>query len=443
MLEFGAAAIENIPGVSECRFIRPGGDDTAWVEVAERDPNEYTVSLRTQSAHYGRAVLSLNSSAAFREFHAAVHNFCASLALRLENLDYQQHLEEHVRQQTEELQLSRAFFQSVFEESGDLLCVIDPHFTILQANPATYQAVLNHSGRGHELEGAKCYTALHGRSSPCSFCGSLEAICNGEVRGKTVSTPVDGVEQRWFDMSAFTITNNEGEVVRVVEAWRDITELKQLQDSLSQVAADREVLLREIHHRVKNNLNSVVSLLRLQFDDFESPEVQNAVTASIDRIQSTAIVHEYLYKSSSLSSIDFPEFVARVVRELRETHNHSDLVQVLIDVDKLPVHIDAAVPVSLIITELITNSLKYAFPDGRPGTVRVSGFMPDPTTVELVVEDDGVGLPDNFDISTSESLGMQLVQALVAQIDGTMELTGTRGTTGTRFSMRFSTKPDS
>lgn len=439
MLELGAAAIENIPGVSQCRFMRPESADTAVAEHAvdaEIGPNEYMVNLRTQSAHYGQARLTLSDSTAFDGFHAAVHNFCTTLAIRIENLDYQQHLEERVRQQTEDLRLSRAFFRSVFEESGDVLCVIDPEFTILQANPATYQAVLKHSGQGQELEGAKCYTALHGRSSPCSFCGSLDAIRNGEVRQKIVSTPGDGIEERWFDISAFPVTNNDGEVVRIIEAWRDITELKQLQDRLSQVAADREVLLREIHHRVKNNLNSVISLLRLQFDDFENADVQNAVTASINRIQSTAIVHEYLYKSSSLSSIDFPEFVTRVVRELRVTHNHSDLVEVLIDIDKLPVHIDAAVPVSLIITELVTNSLKYAFPDGRSGTVCVKGFMPDATTVELAVDDDGIGLPEAFDISTTDSLGMQLVQALVAQIDGTMKLTSHNGT---HFSMRFST----
>lgn len=204
--------------------------------------------------------------------------------------------------------------------------------------------------------------------------------------------------------------------------------------ALNRSLEDKELLLREIHHRVKNNFNMVVSLLRLQFADHPDPAVQESVHESIDRIQSMALVHHFLYQSDSQSSIDFHGFVERVVAELSGMYADGREIRFSVDISDLPVDITAAAPVSLIVNELVTNCLKYAFPDGRKGTITISSTAVEGDLVELVVADDGVGLPQEFDPREATSLGMRLVHGLAEQVHG--ELTWSSGS-GTRFVVRF------
>lgn len=318
MREFAAAALESIPGVAACSFVdsesAPGSPAATPVRRGGKQhedgyiDSEYAVTLQTISGSYGQVVLELDDREQFREFEAAVHNFLGSLAMRLDNFNYQQHLEERVKEQTAELK---------------------------------------------------------------------------------------------------------------------------------QAVKDKELLLREIHHRVKNSLNAVMGLLQMQFAAFEDETVQNAVNASVDRIQSTALVHEFLYKSDSLDSLDLHAFVERVVHELMCTYDPGGKVEIRTDIQDIHVGIHDAVPLSLIVTEVITNALKYAFPNGRRGHISIQTRVLDANFAELQIRDNGIGLPENFDLSGIDSLGMQLVQALTAQIDGSMELSSRDGDSGTSFQLRF------
>lgn len=220
----------------------------------------------------------------------------------------------------------------------------------------------------------------------------------------------------------------------VIEAGRDVTELKQLQDDLRRSAEDKKLLLREIHHRVKNNLNMVISLLRLQFADKREPSVQESVDAAVERIRSMSLVHEFLYQSDTQSSIDFQGFVRHVVDQLSGAYPVGDAVSFDVHIADIPVGITAAAPVSLIVNELVTNALKYAFPAGRTGTITVATTPLDGERIELVVSDDGVGLPDGFDLRSTRSLGMQLVAGLTDQMHGDISVSSDHGA---RFAIRF------
>lgn len=205
-------------------------------------------------------------------------------------------------------------------------------------------------------------------------------------------------------------------------------ELERNRIELERALADRERLLREIYHRIKNSLNMVTSLVRLQLGDFEDEKVRAAVDATIHRIESTALVHELLYQSDTLKSIDFRALVKRVVDELSRGQGTAGVVRIITDIVDAPIGIDEAIPVTLMVNELVTNALKYAFPDGRKGRIVIRMVLLPHNFLELSVVDDGVGLPPMFNLETTDSLGMQLLRGFAEQINGGISVSGTAGT---------------
>jgi two-component sensor histidine kinase len=207
-------------------------------------------------------------------------------------------------------------------------------------------------------------------------------------------------------------------------------ELARTGEHLKASLQEKEVLLKEIHHRVKNNLQVISSLLSLQSAKVEDEQVLEMFAESRDRVRSMALVHEKLYQSSDLAQVDFGEYVHSLVAQLTRTYHQTGdgAVALQVDAQDVALSIDMAVPCGLIINELVSNALKHAFPDGRNGKIRISlrakrdGFA-------LEVTDNGVGFPDDKDFLNSESLGMQLVALLVEQIQGRIELDRRKGTT--------------
>jgi two-component sensor histidine kinase/PAS domain-containing protein len=384
-----------------------------------RDAAEYVVELRSGDTRYGRVVLRLEDSALFRPFRAAIHNVSSTIAVRIESLRYQSHLEELVRERTRELELSRAFLESIFEHTGDAMIVVDRDFRVVRANQTAREIAgdvlaedLDARYRGFaELPDA-------GSDSPVE-----KTMKTGKAGEAVVPWPCPQAPSRWFSVSAFPILDGAGRVGNVIESSRDITRIKELQDQLSQAVEQKGLLLREIHHRVKNNLNMVISVLNLQFGGIPGDQVAAALQASIDRIQSMALVHQFLYRSDTQRSFDFHAFVEGLVEELSSTYIIGQAISIDTSVPDFELGIDRAVPVGLILNELVTNALKYAFPDGRSGTIRIHFAADNGSVVRLTVSDDGVGLPADFDERMQTSLGMVLIQALTEQIDGTLAVT--------------------
>ena len=205
-----------------------------------------------------------------------------------------------------------------------------------------------------------------------------------------------------------------------------------LQTNLGQEEAlhEKEILLKEIHHRVKNNLQIISSLLNLQAGKVTDPHTIQALRESQARVRSMALIHEKLYQSDSLASIDFGGYVKSLATDLFRSYQRGlSGVQLKIEVVEVALELDQAVPCGLILNELMTNALKYAFPDGRNGTLRVELRARPGHVLSLRVADDGVGMPPEFNLATSKSLGLQLVHSLVAQLDGRLDMENTNGTT--------------
>ena len=218
----------------------------------------------------------------------------------------------------------------------------------------------------------------------------------------------------------------DGQPRRMVGTVLDITELARTEAELRQAADDKDALLREVHHRVRNNLQVVTSLLYLQARGLEHADARNALVDARARVQSMALAHETIYQSERVGSVDMGRYVRRITEALLQLWSSPGVaVETAITVDRLP--LGRAVPVALLITELVTNALKYAFPDDRAGTVAIA-FARRGDVLVLSVRDDGIGLPESARTSTA-SLGLQLVRILTEQLQGELSIDTQPGTT--------------
>jgi two-component sensor histidine kinase len=198
---------------------------------------------------------------------------------------------------------------------------------------------------------------------------------------------------------------------------------------------EKEVLLKEIHHRVKNNLQVISSLLNLQARYLPDPAAREIFRGSQHRVQSIALVHEKLYQSADLAHVGFSDYAAALLDNLFETFDaHERGISKIVDVGAVRLGVDIAVPCGLIVNELVTNALKHAFPNGRKGTVRVVLCEGEDGALDLTVGDDGVGMPPDLDPRKTSSLGLDLVFTFAAQIDATVEIGNQNGTS---FRFRF------
>jgi PAS domain S-box-containing protein len=236
----------------------------------------------------------------------------------------------------------------------------------------------------------------------------------------------------WAQLQATAALNADGVPVSHL-VISDITDRKEAEEQLRHSLLEKDVMLKEIHHRVKNNLQVVCSLLNLQAKRITDPETRVMFEESRDRVMSMALVHERLYQSKHLANIDFKEYLHRFAAGIAATYNQP---QITIDVgmDNIALTVNVGIPCGLIVHELLSNALKYAFPHGRPGRVALGISLNEQGHKVLVVEDDGIGFPAEVDFRNTPSLGMQIVMGLVGQIHGTIELSRAAGT---RFCITF------
>ncbi|PKL73721.1 MAG: hypothetical protein CVV29_02005 [Methanobacteriales archaeon HGW-Methanobacteriales-2] len=214
----------------------------------------------------------------------------------------------------------------------------------------------------------------------------------------------------------------------------DVTKQKKLEKQLKKSLKEKEILLREIHHRVKNNLSVISSLINLQSMNFDDPKIINAFADVYDRSLSMALIHEELYQSNDLKSVNFSDYLNTLCNNLYQSHiTYPDQVNLNLNIEDLDVDIEIATPLGLIVNELFTNCMKHAFPDTQTGTVTVEFYKED-QKYKLTVQDDGVGLPADLDIENTESLGLNLVKNLTNQIDGKLIY---KVKNGTNFTIKF------
>jgi PAS domain S-box-containing protein len=215
--------------------------------------------------------------------------------------------------------------------------------------------------------------------------------------------------------------------------YEDITERRRSEEQIR--TSLKEVLRKEIHHRVKNNLQIISSLLNLQSMQIRDHQTAQVFRDTQSRVRAIALVHERLYQSADLARIDFCGYVQDVTNHLLRSYQTSPhAVQLKLEVDPVSLNIDTAIPCALIINELVSNALKYAFPDGRQGEIRIRLAQGADEDLNLVISDDGIGFPSNVSFETTDSLGLQLVRSLADQLNGKVQY---RHEHGTEFDIKF------
>ncbi|HMK53903.1 MAG TPA: PAS domain S-box protein [Methanobacteriaceae archaeon] len=235
-------------------------------------------------------------------------------------------------------------------------------------------------------------------------------------------------ETRYVAIHIRIIPATESQSAYIYGTVQDITERKIAEEKLKESLKEKEMLLKEIHHRVKNNLMVISSLLNLQSQYIKDKEALDIFKESQNRARSMALIHERLYRSTDLKRINFGDYIRTLANDLFHTYlQDHDRVKLNMNVENVMVDINTTVPLGLTVNELITNSMKHAFIDGSKGKINID-FHKEGDEFILIVSDTGVGFPADLDFRNTKSLGLQLVNSLVGQIDGEIELDRSQGT---------------
>jgi len=271
---------------------------------------------------------------------------------------------------------------------------------------------------------------------------TAEAIIAGDrhvLRSGTTQTYEDvgtsmGITRTYLSTKG-VYRDQQGTVIGLFGIARDITERKQTDERIKASLHEKEVLLKEIHHRVKNNLQIISSLLSLQARYLKVPQAQDALDDSKNRVKSIALLHELLYQSKDIARIDFAQYIKSIILQLFHAYDVDvDRVTFEINADNRVLEIDAAIPFGLIINELVSNSLKHAFPGSRRGKISIELSCDGGGICKMIVGDNGIGFPKDVNLRTMNSLGVKLVIMLIQQLSGTIVLDQTAGA---RFTFTF------
>ncbi len=234
---------------------------------------------------------------------------------------------------------------------------------------------------------------------------------------------------RWFRASGQAIWNADGKPLRMAGSITDITEPKRQEEKIQASLGEKDALLQEIHHRVKNNLQVISSLLSLQSGYIQDGRTLDQFKECQGRIRSMALIHEKLYQSETLARVDLRDYLDSLARIVFTTYSTQGNVRLELALEPLSTSIDTAVPLGLLVNELLTNAVKYAFPEGRTGVVRLTLREGPEHDFTLVVEDDGIGLPEGFALNRARTLGMRLVTMFVKQLHAELTTNSSPGRT--------------
>ena len=237
-------------------------------------------------------------------------------------------------------------------------------------------------------------------------------------------------EERLIAWHNTILRDEKGTIVGHLSSGEDITERKRAEGQMKASLKEKEVLLQEVHHRVKNNMQIISSILSLQSGVIKNKRALELFKSSQNRIKSMALIHEKLYKSKDFTRIDFSNYVQSLSNDLFRVYGiNQDIVKLNIDIKDVLLNINTAIPCGLIINELVSNSLKYAFPDGRKGKIKIAMSPLNKNEMELTVNDNGIGIPEEVDIRGTKSLGLHLITILAEdQLQGKIKLARTKGT---------------
>jgi PAS domain S-box-containing protein len=340
------------------------------------------------------------------------------------------------RKAEEQIRIQAAKLNAVFESSSHMIWTVDKGLRLTSFNRNQSDWIMRNFGQKAYIglpmgSGKMVSTEEHNNF----WNQKMEQTFNGHsLSFETSFTDLSG-QTSWREIFLNPIFDENDNVVEVSCIANDVTDKKMVDEQIRLSLKEKEVLLKEVHHRVKNNLQVISSILNLQSSYVKDKKVLEILLESQNRIKSMAFVHESLYQTKDFSNISFREYVENISRNLVHSYAATDSPPILnLELQDIQLNLDTAIPCGLIINELITNSLKYAFPAGKRGKIDII-IKQKGSLITIVIGDNGKGLPDDIDFRNTESLGLQLVVSLIEQINGKIKLDTKKGT---KFTIEFS-----
>lgn len=306
---------------------------------------------------------------------------------------------------------------------------------MIQINPDGVINYINHLQPGYKMEdvvGSKVYDYVAPEHHELYTTNIKKVISSGETSNFTIKVNLIDYSA-WYEVHIAPVKNDD-EVRNIVIASLDVTEKKNAQDKLENALKEKEILLKEVHHRAKNNLQILSSIMNLHKDKTNDNKIIDTLDECKNSIHSLALAHECLYKSNDFSKVDFANYIERFCSYFNLSINTNSKIDLVLKLEQVFISLDKAITTGLILNEMMTNSYKHGFPGDAKGTITINLEKQDPL-IKLVVSDNGVGLDKPQTEIDSDSLGMELIRVMVDQLDG--EITSSSSPQGLSYAITF------
>ena len=328
-----------------------------------------------------------------------------------------------------------AMFINFVDHMNDGILLVDNDEIIVYTN-ASFCEITGY--RKRDLIGRVASDLLLQEQDVPKMKSKIEARNEAKKEGYEIKITTKTGKTKWMKISASPVIDEKGNILGSLGVHSDITVQKEREFELAQSVEEKKILLQEIHHRVKNNLQIVSSLLSLQAKISKSPETAEILLSNQDRINSMAMVHELLYRSDKFKNIHFRKYIENLLTSISNSILDKTRMNIVSEISDIKINIDTVVPCGLIVNELISNAIKHAFIGRDKGTISIKAHH-DENQLTLVIEDNGIGLPADYQEKSQNSLGLQLVEILTDQLDGIVNIDLSNGTS---FTISFPYKTD-
>jgi PAS domain S-box-containing protein len=282
---------------------------------------------------------------------------------------------------------------------------------------------------GDLIDFSKFIDHIHPEDRTILMTKQQEALQKNGVYNIIYRTNPEFCKSRIINSSLQCVKNEKGEAVSLVGTSIDITEIKEAEEKIKKGLEEKEILLRELYHRTKNNMQVICAMLSLQADYYNNPELEKIIEETNNRIKSMALVHQMLYQAKNLSNINLKDYLYELISLLSKSYLiNPEKIKFNLELDSILIPIDTAIPCGLILTELISNIFKHAFPEKRTGTVLVKLSLSNDGVISIFVKDDGIGVKDDFDFMKQKSLGLKIIYSVTeSQLHGNVSFEMDKG----------------
>ena len=341
--------------------------------------------------------------------------------------NFEQELEKCVEKRTKELSESEKKFRGVFENAPFGMAILNIEGIPIESNKSLSKMV------GYSTEELKKMTFkefTHPEDAGKDWY-LFKKLLKGEIKSYEMEKRYIHKKGNivWGSLAVTALRDHENKPYLIIGMVEDITNIKKLENKLKKSYEIEKTLVREIHHRVKNNLQLIISMLRLQSRRIKNKDKKEIFKESQNRIKTISLIHEKLYRSKDVTNVNLQGYASFLVNHLLSTYNiNKKRIKTNVDVDQFYLSIDDLNACGLILNELVSNALKYAFPKNKKGKINIICRKLDKKNHRLIVSDDGVGLPKDFDIKNTDTLGFDIIKTLVKQSEGSIKIESKNGT---------------